>query len=250
MAAELDEGAGQRVAVEHDLACEALADFDLLREHIPVLVECLQRGDCHHLRDGAEEENGLVLQRRHVPNHGGHVLQSVRNHGVQALNRRPAVLHVLELVEVVRKGAPNVTRPEDTRGRFHDILQVIPNDVRLLQEEPHVVCVRQVVGEAWALVPTAGKEARQSMSDEASHVVAVQVVVLLGLYFGLEEVAHAHRHFVANVGDNDLVRLLQLLEFTRHTIVLLQEQFLMPLSNPIDTPREIVGFLVEEWQLG
>lgn len=46
----------------------------------------------------------------------------------------------LELGELLRVAAPDLARPEHARRRFfQDVLQVVPDDVGLLQEQPHVV---------------------------------------------------------------------------------------------------------------
>lgn len=246
---ELSKCGGEVVAVQHDLAGETLADLYLAVEHARVVVQLCQCCDGHDLRDRAEQEQRLSLQGSHVLDHEGQVLHRIANHRVQTLKRGLDVLGVLEAVEVVGEVAPDLLGPEDARGVLRNVLEIVTDDVRLLQEQTHVIGRGQVIGKMGVLHAAGGEQASEAVSDEAGDVVAVHVVVVLRLDGVLEVVAHAVGHALADVRDHLLVGRLQLLVLTGNTVVLLKEQFLMSLADAVDAPGQVVGLLVEDGQL-
>mmetsp|Transcript_36980 Transcript_36980/g.114189 ORF Transcript_36980/g.114189 Transcript_36980/m.114189 type:complete len:444 (+) Transcript_36980:332-1663(+) len=245
VAAELREHGLEVAAVEDDLAREALADLDLVLEDDGVVVELHEGRDGHHLRDGAEEDDGALLERRHVVDAVGHVLERVGHHGVEALDGLLLVLLGLEVGELLAVVAPDLLGPEHARRLLDDVLVVVADDVGLLEEEAHAVGDAQVLGDRRVLEPARREEAREAVADEAGDVVAVEVVVGLGHHLVLEEVHHAHRHAVADVGDDLQVRRLQLLALARHAEELLEQRALLALADAVDVPVVEQQLLVE-----
>mmetsp|Transcript_14506 Transcript_14506/g.43587 ORF Transcript_14506/g.43587 Transcript_14506/m.43587 type:complete len:789 (-) Transcript_14506:136-2502(-) len=232
----------EAAAVQDELARLALADLDDAREDIRVVVALGKGGDGHDLRDGAEAEHLGIPQQREVIEALRNELERVRHEVVQAGQRAALILRERELAERLgRVELPDLLGPE--RAAVHEVLEVVPDDVGLLQEEAHGVAERQevgldgrvLVGLARGLEAGDAEEAREALPDEARDEVAVPVVLrhggrALAEVLG-DELGHALAHALRDVGDDLAGRRRKVPENARDRVELLKQQGLVALAH-------------------
>lgn len=100
---------------EHDACGVATADLDGMGEDRGI-VEALSQGrDGHHLRNGAEAEDGVVPQPPHVLQAPRCVVQGVPYQLVEALHRLRALLLLQKLTQAISVLAPCLLGPPHPR---------------------------------------------------------------------------------------------------------------------------------------
>ncbi|KAL7538006.1 hypothetical protein ACHAWF_005984, partial [Thalassiosira exigua] len=232
--------------VVDELARHPLPNLHHAREHVRLVVALVQRRDRHDLGDGAEPEHFRAPELGEVGEAVGRELQRVGHQLVQAAQSGRSGLLRRGVGEVpqVAVGAvllPHAPGPE--RAAVDVILQVVPDDVRLLKEQPHLVAQVQLPGQGGPLQPRRREEAAQALADEPGDEVAVSIV-LAHVRGALPEVLvhelrHPRRHPQRDVGDDPTARLRQRGVHRAALGELLQQAPLVPLPAPRHVPRGI-----------
>ena len=233
--------------VHDDLAGGTLGDLDLVVVDVVVVVEFSQGGDGHDLRNGAEEEDRGFLQGGHVVKAVRDVAESIADHGVAAFNGTSFHTRLLEVSEFVGELTPNRLGPEHARRFLDDVFEVVTGDVDLLEEETHGVGDGQILGDGGIFETGEGEEASETVTNKASDIVAVLIVVGVSedISAGFEEVEHTMSHLFGDVRDDFLVFLLELEAFTRNTVELFKEFAFLAFTDSLAAPLVIFEVLVE-----
>jgi len=211
----------------------SLGDLDLVEEYVVVVVAEGESGDGHDLRDGAEGEDGGILQVLEVVEAVDGVLEGIGDEFVQASESVGLVVVESQVLNLVRVFGPDGARPEETRGNFAHVLEIVADDVRLLQEETHGVTQRLKFLRAIAIAFDARgtKQTGETMTDQTSNIVAIQLPIGNRFNRVIQEVGHAVSHALADIGNDVLIHGLQLSESTDQLVVLLQQVNLMRLVS-------------------
>ena len=229
---------------QNNLTRFRLRDLDLDLEDILVAVEFGEGRDGHDLRDAAEEKDGRMVQPLDVADTIRDVMQCIGDHRVQAFHGSIGLFRSHEIVQSLRGGKlfPNLARPEHAgRGLHANVLKVVSDDVRLLQEETHAVRRAQVVRDAGILEATGRKQAGEPVANKAGDIMAIEIVIGGGDDFVLEKVEHAEGHLVAYVFNDVLVAALQLLMLAGDAVKLLKElDFLGLIADTVEAPVAVL----------
>mmetsp|Transcript_17480 Transcript_17480/g.38078 ORF Transcript_17480/g.38078 Transcript_17480/m.38078 type:complete len:432 (-) Transcript_17480:279-1574(-) len=250
---ELRDRLAELAHVRHlhaDARRHAPPDLHHPREHPRVVVALRQCRDRHHLWDGAELEDLLVGELGHVVEAVGHVRERVGHQVVQALHRRVRVLLLLEVLELVGVVPPDLLGPEHAgRGQLVDVLQVVADDVRLLQELAHGVGDLLHLQEVLALELGHGEQLGQAHAHQPRHIEAVLVVLLHLLHFLGNELRHARAHAAGDLCDDVLVLRLELDEGIHHQGILLHQAVVLP-SPDVHDEASVCTLFIETQQHG
>mmetsp|Transcript_6541 Transcript_6541/g.13702 ORF Transcript_6541/g.13702 Transcript_6541/m.13702 type:complete len:208 (+) Transcript_6541:488-1111(+) len=152
---------------QDELAREALPDLDHAGEDVRVAVAFLKRRDCHDLWYCAKPVDFCASEPGQVAEAVRRELERVGNQLIKAPERRVSdgggVL-VFEVTQVTRFGIffPDRLRPE--RASVHVVLEVVPYDVRLLQEQAHAVAQEKLPGKRGLLESGGREEAGQTLA--------------------------------------------------------------------------------------
>lgn len=203
----------------------SLGDLDFVEEDIVVVVAEGERRDGHDLRDRAEGEDGGISQILQVVEAVERVLHGISDELVEALKGLGLVLVESQILHVGGVLGPDSLGPEETRGDLADVLQVVTNDVGLLQEQTHRVGERfEFLGSVTRVLDTGSSpEGRESVADESSDVVAVELPVLNRVDFAIQKLGHTGSHATADVDNDVLVSGLESSEGGDELVVLLQK---------------------------
>mmetsp|Transcript_140625 Transcript_140625/g.244857 ORF Transcript_140625/g.244857 Transcript_140625/m.244857 type:complete len:232 (+) Transcript_140625:912-1607(+) len=227
---------GGHVGAVHDqLAGQTLVNLDDPGEHPRVVVQLAERGDGEDLGDGAEAEHAGVPQGPQVLQALRDVLQGVVHQVVEAPKCRRLVRLVPEGVQVLRVLTPHLLRPEHPRGLLLDVLQVVPDDVDLLQEQPHGVGDVQLRGQHRRLRPR-GEDPAQAMPNQPRDVVTVLLILGNGFQvrlLPLRKLGHPRPHSLTNVHDRLLVLRGQGAEDPLDTVEVLKKLSLMSAAHAV-----------------
>ncbi|KAI3487754.1 hypothetical protein L1887_48235 [Cichorium endivia] len=248
---------------------DALADLDVLLEHVRVVEHELDRGDGHDLGDGAKVEHGLLLEQGEVVECRGGVRHGIEQHGREHVHAATAELRVGGLVLATsRLGLDDAAGDVGLRGEARivvgpallgpeeaallAVLCVVADDVGLLEEEAHVVGELELVTEPGPFELAFAKETREALADEAGDKVAVEVKVLPGadaqggFAAELDVARHACAHLCGDVGDDGAVSLVEQLVLC-NDLVELDEQLAVLFVGPGlgEVPSGLLEVLVE-----
>lgn len=170
----------------------------------------LEGGNGHGSWDGAKVEDGLVLEEDEVIEGVDAVGESIEGHLAQGPESTLLVaLHVHLLWSLEPVLCPDLLWPKVPL--LVAVLTEVAEDVGLLEKNTHRVGEDELVGYPWSFLFGGSKETRETLADETSDVVAVEIVFLDGGEVGslggsggpVSKVGHTGLHFVANI-DNDL----------------------------------------------
>lgn len=231
--------------LEHQLARLTLGDLDVTLEDRGVAEAELQRGNGHRLRDRAEVKHTLLTQASQVKQAVFNMFQSVQHHLGAAVQCSFAVLGLEQIIELLDVLGPNLFGPEATS--IIVVLSDVSDDVCLLEEESHGLVQTRAFQQGRVTKLGLDEEARQSFTNQAGDVVAVQVVFLDGDHAGVIEgrlatvIGHTVAHLVSDVLDDGLVGGLHLLELG-DDIVKLNQQLTVLLFGAVAIKRPAILF--------
>mmetsp|Transcript_72070 Transcript_72070/g.187937 ORF Transcript_72070/g.187937 Transcript_72070/m.187937 type:complete len:388 (+) Transcript_72070:246-1409(+) len=281
-------GAGAVHSGDDEARREALPDLHDPSEELRV-VEALREGrHGHDLGDGAEAVHRRFAEACEILQGVGHQLQRICDELVEARERLLA--HALpddlaagaleggpdagavgsgprELAQIVGRGVllPHALGPE--RAPVHVVLQVVPDDVGLLQEQAHGVGqphVQGLLGGVRAERPDAlalrhdrvvlhaprHEYPREALADQAGDHVAVAVIGGL-VDRALAQVrghvlGHACAHLVGDVPDDFTGTFWERLVYSGHSSEILDERCLVGCPNPVNAAVVIAQALIAE----
>lgn len=201
----------------HKITSVTLGDLDVFLEDFGVTEAQFHGGNSHGLRDGTEVENTLLAQTSQVEETFLGVLKGVQNHLGVTVESGIKVLRLEEVLEVVDVLRPNLLGPES--AVIVEVLPDVADNVSLLEEKSHGLVESGALQKSGVAKFGLHKEAGETLANQASNVVAVQVVLLLGLDTGIivlgldRVVGHSIAHLVGDVLDNGLIFGLHVDEF-------------------------------------
>lgn len=213
--------------LEHNLAGITLGDLDVPLENSRVAEDELHSSNGHGLGNGNKVEAALVTHSSHVEETLLDVLEGVEDHlgnAVESLLSLAQLKQVLPLVDVL---APNLLGVPATA--VLPILVDITDNVGLLQELAHRLGQRRALGELGVGELRGDKESGETLADEASNVMAVELIVLNLLHAVLDLVrilcviSHTVAHLKGQVLDDFVVYGLKLLELGNDNIKVLKQ---------------------------
>lgn len=178
------------------------------------------------------------------------MLEGVQNHLRTTIQRSLAVFRFKEILKLINMLGPDLCGPETTV-----VIKVFPdvtNDVCLLQKETHGLVQIRALEQGRVSKLRFHKEACQTVTNQTSNVIAVEVICLNRLHGGISRlgfatvVGHPVAHLLCDVPDNGLVSRLQLLELS-NDIIELNQQFTVFLlrSIPIEGPAVFLKEILE-----
>lgn len=131
----------------------------------------------------------------------------------------------------------------------HQVLQVVANNVRLLQEEAHVVGARQVLCNGGGLGAGCREKLGEPFSDQAGNVVAVAVVlghiVRALAEVGADELGHAAAHEPCDVAHHGSLAPREGAECAGEEGQVFQEAPLVTLAHSVDGKVRVVELAPE-----
>mmetsp|Transcript_17637 Transcript_17637/g.25750 ORF Transcript_17637/g.25750 Transcript_17637/m.25750 type:complete len:457 (-) Transcript_17637:512-1882(-) len=168
------------------------------------------------------------------------MIQGIQHQVVQAVEGILAEVGQGKLSKLasLRVFFPHLLWPEG--APVHVVLEVVPDDVGLLQEEPHAVGQLHLQGQALTLLPRRTEQAGQTLAYHAGHKVAVAVVLHGGGGALAKVLAHKLRHARPHA-PRDVSYHLARLGWQRSKSLgdvreSLQQNCFVALANPIHTP--------------
>lgn len=233
--------------LNHELASITLGDLDITLEDGIVAEAQLEGSNGHGLRNSAEVEHTLLAETSQVEETLLNMLQSVENHLGVAVQRSLLVLRLEEILKVVHVLGPDLLGPESTL--IIKVLTDITDDVGLLQEKTHRLLKLRALQQSRVAELGLDKQTSQTLSNETSHVVAVEVILLDCLHAGIlcgslnTVVGHTIAHLVGDILDNGLVGGLHVLKLDNDTLELNQQ---LPILLLRTVPSEVPAILGQE----
>lgn len=233
--------------LNHQFTCITLGDLDVALEDGVVAEAKLHGGNSHSLGNGAEVENTLLAQTSQVEEAVLHMLQSIQNHVRVAVEGSILELGLEEVLEVLHMSGPDLLGPET--AVVVEIFADITDDVGLLQEETHGLVEAGALEQSRVGQIGLNEQAGQTLTNQTSDVVAVQVVLLDGLHTGIlagsldTVVGHTVTHLIGDILDDGLVGGLHVLELGDNVLEL-NQQFPVLLLGAVS--GEVPAILLEE----
>jgi len=211
----------------HELTCVSLGDLDVLFEDVGVAETQFHGRNSHRLRDCAEVENTLLTETSQVEETFLGMLQGIQNHLGVAVESGIEVLRFEEILKIVNVLGPDLLRPES--AVVVKVLPDVTDDVGLLKEETHRLVESGALQQSGVTELRLHKEAGKTLADQASNIVAVQVVLFLGLHAGIvilrlhSVIGHSVAHLLGDVLDDSLIFRLHVHELSDDVVELDQQ---------------------------